>query len=305
MSSSLTSSLPLVKRLGLGTLAAMAGLSMAACGAGGSTGESETQSSSQSESAASANTPEADALPTVTPGKLTVATGEPAFSPWVENDDPESGEGFEAAVAYAVAEELGFARENVVWIRTPFDTVIAPGPKDFDVNIQQFTVTPEREKAVDFSSPYYTTAQAIVSVEGNTGADAKSLADLKDVKFGVAAGSNAAAILEEQVAPTKEIAVFNSNDDAVASLKAGQIDALVTDLPTVLYLQAAVLDNGVVVGQFAPVAGDGDQFAFLLPKDSELTPAVSAAVDALAANGTLAELENTWIAEGASAPVLK
>ncbi|MFT0762950.1 ABC transporter substrate-binding protein [Actinomyces sp. F1_1611] len=305
MSSSLTSSLPLVKRLGLGTLAAMAGLSMAACGAGGSTGESETQSSSQSESAASANTPEADALPTVTPGKLTVATGEPAFSPWVENDDPESGEGFEAAVAYAVAEELGFARENVVWIRTPFDTVIAPGPKDFDVNIQQFTVTPEREKAVDFSSPYYTTTQAIVSVEGNTGADAKSLADLKDVKFGVAAGSNAAAILEEQVAPTKEIAVFNSNDDAVASLKAGQIDALVTDLPTVLYLQAAVLDNGVVVGQFAPVAGDGDQFAFLLPKDSELTPAVSAAVDALAANGTLAELENTWIAEGASAPVLK
>lgn len=305
MSSSLTSSLPLVKRLGLGTLAAMAGLSMAACGAGGSTGESEPQSSSQSESAASANTPEADALPTVTPGKLTVATGEPAFSPWVENDDPESGEGFEAAVAYAVAEELGFARENVVWIRTPFDTVIAPGPKDFDVNIQQFTVTPEREKAVDFSSPYYTTTQAIVSVEGNTGADAKSLADLKDVKFGVAAGSNAAAILEEQVAPTKEIAVFNSNDDAVASLKAGQIDALVTDLPTVLYLQAAVLDNGVVVGQFAPVAGDGDQFAFLLPKDSELTPAVSAAVDALAANGTLAELENTWIAEGASAPVLK
>lgn len=305
MSSSLTSSLPLVKRLGLGTLAAMAGLSMAACGAGGSTGESETQSSSQSESAAPANTPEADALPTVTPGKLTVATGEPAFSPWVENDDPESGEGFEAAVAYAVAEELGFARENVVWIRTPFDTVIAPGPKDFDVNIQQFTVTPEREKAVDFSSPYYTTTQAIVSVEGNTGADAKSLADLKDVKFGVAAGSNAAAILEEQVAPTKEIAVFNSNDDAVASLKAGQIDALVTDLPTVLYLQAAVLDNGVVVGQFAPVAGDGDQFAFLLPKDSELTPAVSAAVDALAANGTLAELENTWIAEGASAPVLK
>ncbi|WP_350258891.1 ABC transporter substrate-binding protein [Scrofimicrobium sp. R131] len=305
MSSSLTSSLPLVKRLGLGTLAAMAGLSMAACGAGGSTGESETQSSSQSESAAPVNTPEADALPTVTPGKLTVATGEPAFSPWVENDDPESGEGFEAAVAYAVAEELGFARENVVWIRTPFDTVIAPGPKDFDVNIQQFTVTPEREKAVDFSSPYYTTTQAIVSVEGNTGADAKSLADLKDVKFGVAAGSNAAAILEEQVAPTKEIAVFNSNDDAVASLKAGQIDALVTDLPTVLYLQAAVLDNGVVVGQFAPVAGDGDQFAFLLPKDSELTPAVSAAVDALAANGTLAELENTWIAEGASAPVLK
>lgn len=306
MSRSIRSALKPGHRIGLGSIAAAAALVLAACGGGG-TSESESADAAPSGEAAaeSANTPEADALPTLTPGKLTVATGEPAFSPWVENDDPESGEGLEAAVAYAVAEEMGFARENVVWIRTPFDSVIAPGPKDFDVNIQQFSVTPERKEAVDFSSPYYVTTQAIVTVEGNKGADATSLAELKDVKFGVAAGSNGAVVIEENVAPTQEIAVFNSNDDAVAALQAGQIDAVVTDLPTVLYLQAAVLDDGVVVGQFEPLEGDGDEFAFLLPKDSELTPAVTAAVDALRDNGTLAELEAQWIAEGAGAPVLK
>ncbi len=297
------SPLSISKRVTFGAFAAAVALSLAACaGAADKPAESE-ENSAQSES--TANTAEADALPTVTPGKLTVATGEPAFSPWVENDDPESGEGLEAAVAYAVAEEMGFAPENVVWMRTQFDTVIAPGPKDFDVNIQQFSITSERKEAVDFSSPYYVTTQAIVTVEGNTGADAKSLADLKDVHFGVAAGSNAATVVEDNVDPSQEISVFNSNDDAVAALQAGQIDAIVTDLPTVLYLQAAVLDDGVVVGQFEPLEGDGDEFAFLLPKDSELTPAVTAAVDALRDSGKLAELESKWIAEGAGAPVLK
>ncbi|WRS29505.1 transporter substrate-binding domain-containing protein [Actinomycetaceae bacterium MB13-C1-2] len=294
------------KRLGVGAMATVAALSMAACSNGSSGSTSEESGESEDIQAVEAeNTSDADALPTVVPGKFTVATGEPAFSPWVENDDPASGEGLEAAVAYAVAEQLGFARENVVWIRTPFDTVISPGPKDFDVNLQQFSISEERLEAVDFSSPYYVTTQAIVSLEGNAGADAKTLADLKDVKFGVAVGSNGAAVIEEKVAPNQEIGVFNSNDDAVAALQAGQIDAIVTDLPTVLYLQAAVLDNGVVVGQFEPVEGDGDEFAFLLPKDSGLTAPVTAAVDALRADGTLDALAEKWIAEGAGAPVLK
>lgn len=288
------------KRILFGATAALMVMTMAAC-----SGDPEPTGSPSDKDPESANSAGADALPTVTPGALTIATGEPAFSPWVENNAPESGEGLEAAVAYAVAEELGFARENVVWIRTPFDTVIAPGPKDFDLNIQQFSVTPERKEAVDFSSPYYVTTQAIVSQEGNVGADAKTLAELKDVTFGVAAGSNAATVIETNVAPSQEISVFNSNDDAVAALQAGQIDAIVTDLPTVLYLQAAVLDKGVVVGQFEPVAGDGDEFAFLLEKGSELTAPVTAAVDALREAGTLDALAETWIAEGAGAPVLK
>lgn len=294
------SALSTAKRILLGATATLMVMTATAC-----SGTPETSTSPSEKAPESTSSAGADALPTVTPGKLTIATGEPAFSPWVENDAPESGEGLEAAVAYAVAEELGFAHDDVVWIRTPFDTVIAPGPKDFDLNIQQFSVTPERKEAVDFSSPYYVTTQAIVSQEGNAGADAKTLAELKDVKFGVASGSNAATVIETNVAPSQEISVFNSNDDAVAALQAGQIDAIVTDLPTVLYLQAAVLDKGVVVGQFEPIAGDGDEFAFLLEKGSELTAPVTAAVDALREAGTLDALAETWIAEGAGAPVLR
>lgn len=295
------------KRLGLGFMAAVVALGMAACGGGAKDTESDEGAATDDQSASeSANTPEADALETVTPGKLTIATGEPAFSPWVENDDPESGEGLEAAVAYAVAEQMGFAPENVVWIRTPFDSVIAPGPKDFDMNIQQFSITEERLQVVDFSSPYYVSTQGILTIEGNPGSDATTLAELKDVKFGVAAGSNAAKVIETWVEPTQEIAVFNSNEDAVAALQqAKSIDALVTDLPTVLYLSAAVVENGKVIGQFEPIEGDGDEFAFLLPKDSPLTPVVTKAVDTLREDGTLDELAQVWLVEGAGAPVIK
>lgn len=241
------------------------------------------------------------ALQTVTEGKFTIATGEPAYSPWVENDDPESGEGFEAAVAYAVAEELGFDKDDVVWIRTPFDTVIAPGPKDFDVNIQQFSANEDREKAVDFSTPYYETTQGIVSVEGSPAADAESLADLKDVKIGVAAGSTSIAAVKESVGV--DPAIFNSNEDTVQALIAGNIDALVTDLPTAFYNANAVLDDGVLVGQFESSEG-GDELSFLLENDSPLTDPVSKAVDALREDGTLDTLAEKWLADNAGAKVL-
>lgn len=241
-------------------------------------------------------------LETLTPGKLTIGTGQPAYSPWVENDDPESGEGFEAAVAYAVAEELGFDAADVVWVRTPFDTVIAPGPKDFDFNIQQFSATPERENAVDFSSPYYETAQAVVSVEGSKAAGATSLADLKGLKIGVASGSTSIEAVKEQLGQDPEI--FNSNEDTVQALMVGNIDALVTDLPTAFYNAYGVLDNGVLVGQFESSAG-GDKLALLLAKDSPLTEAVTKAVDTLRDNGTLDELAAKWIADNAGATVLK
>ncbi len=280
------------RRTSFAAVAAAATLVLSACGGGDGASSNSGDSGNSS------------GLQTLTAGKLTIATGEPAFSPWVENNKPESGEGFEAAVAYAVAEELGFEDDDVVWVRTPFDTVIAPGPKEFDVNIQQFSITAERQQVVDFSSPYYVTSQGVLTVEGTAAAGAKSLADLKDVKFGVASGSNSAKIIEEQVAPTQEIGVFNSNDDAIAALTADQIDAVVTDLPTVLYMAAAVLDKGVVVGQFNTSEG-GDEYAFLLPKDSPLTSAVTAAVDTLRDDGTLDELAQEWLADNAGAPVLK
>lgn len=243
-------------------------------------------------------------LQTVTPGKLTIATGEPAYEPWVVNDDPASGEGFEAAVAYAVAEELGFAKEDVVWVRTPFDTVIAPGPKNFDFNIQQFSITEDRQKAVDFSSPYYVTTPALVSVKGNKGADAKSVADLAGTVIGAATGTTTLNAITDIVGSTAEVQVFNSNEDAVQALAAGNIDALAVDLPTALYLSAVEIENGVLVGQFDSNEG-GDEFGLLLEKGSSLTEAVTKAVDALRDNGTLAKLEATWLTDAAGAPVLK
>ena len=245
----------------------------------------------------------ADASATITEGKLTIATGEPAYAPWVLNDDPESGEGFEAAVAYAVAEELGYDRADVEWVRTSFDAAIAPGPKDFDLNVQQFSVSEERAQAVDFSSPYYTTTQAVVAAAGTDAAEAKSIADLKDAVIGVASGTTSLTVAEDVIAPTQDLQVFNSVDDVVAALQNGTIDAMVTDLPGAFYVRDAQLDDGVIVGQLDSAEG-GDEFAFVLPKDSALTADVTAAVDALREQGTLDELAAEWIADQ-GAPVLK
>lgn len=239
----------------------------------------------------------------VSEGKLTIATGEPAYAPWVIDDAPESGEGFEAAVAYAVAEELGYAEDDVEWVRTSFDAAIAPGPKDFDLNIQQFSVNEERERAVDFSSPYYETTQAVVAAGGTDAADATSIADLKDATLGVASGTTSLAVAEDVIAPNNDLQVFNSVDDAVAALQNGTIDALVTDLPGAFYVRDAQLDDGVIVGQLDSAEG-GDEFAFVLPKDSALTADVSQAVDTLRENGTLDDLAAEWIADQ-GAPVLK
>lgn len=242
-------------------------------------------------------------LKTVTPGKLTIATGEPAYSPWVENNDPASGKGFEAAVAYAVAGKLGFANADVVWVRSTFDAAVAPGAKDWDFNLQQFSITEERRKAVDFSSPYYTTAQAVVTLKGSPVSGATTVAELKGALLGAQTGTTSHRMLTETVAPTTAPSVFNNSQDTVQALKGGQVDAIVVDLPTALYLVAAELDGGVVVGQFADTSG-GDQFGLVLPKGSALTAAVTGAVDALRADGTLDSLTKTWLSETVNVPVL-
>lgn len=232
----------------------------------------------------------------LTPGKFTVATGETAYEPYVVNDDPASGEGFEAAVAYAVAAKLGFAKEDVVWVRTSFESAIAPGPKSFDVNIQQYTITDERKKAVDFSSPYYEASQAVVAVKGGKADGVTDIAGLKGLVLGAMTGSTSAATLEKAIAPTATAQLYGSNEDAVAALKAGQIDALVLDTPTA-YVATSVpyIDNSFVVGQL-PAAGIPDQWGMILAKDSPLTARVSEAVDALRADGTLDQLQQTWLA---------
>jgi len=242
----------------------------------------------------------------VTDGKLTVATGEPAYYPWVIDDDPESGEGFEAAVAYAVAEELGFAEDDVVWVRTTFDEAIAPGPKDFDFNLQQFSITDERKETVDFSSPYYETTQVVVTTGTSPAADATSLADLQSLLIGAQTGTTSFSAIEQVIQPTQGAQAFNSNDDAKLALENGQVDAIVLDLPTAFYIAGVELTDGVLVGQLpTPEGAAGDQFGLVLAKDSPLTADVTAAVDALRANGTLEDLATEWLGGEGQAPLLK
>lgn len=261
---------------------------------------------------ASADTPSASGTSApadagwVTPGKITIATAEPAYYPWVIDDKPESGEGFEAAVAYAVAEQLGFAKDDVVWVRTTFDEAIAPGPKDFDFNLQQFSITDERKQSVDFSSPYYETTQVVVTTGESPAADASSIADLKDLLIGAQTGTTSFTAIEDVIQPTQPAQAFNSNDDAKLALENGQVDAIVVDLPTAFYIAGAELTDGVIVGQLPnPEGVTGDQFGLVLAKDSPLTEEVSAAVDALREDGTLDELEAKWLGGEGEAPVLQ
>jgi len=240
---------------------------------------------------------------TITEGKLTIGTGNPAYSPWVLNDAPESGEGFEAAVAYAVAEKLGFAKEDVVWVRTTFDEAIAPGAKNFDFNLQQYSITEERKANVDFSSPYYETAQVVVTTESSAAAGATSIADLQGYLIGAATGTTSFDAIGSVIAPTQDALAFNSNDDAKAALTNGQVDAIVLDLPTALYASCCELDGGKIIGQL-PTAAKGDQFGLVLDKGSKLTAAVTKALDDLRADGTLAALEEKWLTADAGVPVL-
>ena len=242
---------------------------------------------------------------TLSEGVLTIGTGNPAFSPWVENDAPESGEGFEAAVAYAVAEEMGFSAENVTWVRTSFDEAIQPGAKNFDFNLQQYSITEERKQTVTFSDPYYTTNQAIVGYSDSAAAGASSVADVRDLKFGVQSGTTSLEFLTNVVQPTNEPFVYDDNAAAKAALEAKQIDAIVVDLPTAFYIAAVEIEGAAVLGQFP--AGEGvaaDQFGMVFDLDNPLADCVNEALASLKDSGDLAAIEQTWLADKTSAPVI-
>lgn len=251
-------------------------------------------------------------LTTKTAGTLTLGTDNPAFPPWFDGgeknkpweiNDPSTGEGYESAVAYAVADKLGFATTDVTWKVTKFDTSFAPGAKDFDVFVNQVSITPERAQNVDFSSGYYNVNQAVVALGDKPIASAASIADLKGYKLGAAVGTTSLKAIEEKVQPTAKASVYNTNDDAVSALKAGQIDGIVVDLPTGYFVTAAQVEGSKIVGQF-PTDGTPEQFGMVLEKGSALTSCISAAIDGLRADGTLEKLEQQFLA-GAAAPFLK
>jgi polar amino acid transport system substrate-binding protein len=240
-------------------------------------------------------------MKTVSNGTLTVATDKPAFPPYFENNDPKNGKGFESAVAYAIATKLGYTPAQVKWVTEPFDSSYAPGPKTFDFDVNEISITPVRAKAVDFSAPYFTAPQAVVVSKGSKFATASSLAALKDALIGVQIGTTSLAAVTASIQPTKQPRVFNNSTDVVTALKEHLVDAVVVDLPTAFYLTAAQVPTAKIAGQF--LAPGGDRWGALLSKGSPLTSCVTQAITALRASGQLAQITQKWMG-GASAPEL-
>ena len=275
---------------------------------GGSAAGTTTAAETSDESCAK------DQLDLVSAGKLTIGTDNPAFPPWFDGgtpkgskweiNDPSKGQGFEGAVAYAVADKMGFAKNEVEWVVVPFDQSFKPGPKSFDFDINQISIKPERAKNVDFSEPYYDVNQALVALKGSSFANAKTMEAVKDAKLGAQIGTTSLTYIQDEIQPSKDPSVYNTNNDVISALKAKQIDGIVVDLPTAFYVTAVQVPTGTIVGQF-PDAGEQEQFGLVLTKDSALTVCVDKAVTALRDDGTLDQIQQEWLADKANAPVLQ
>jgi polar amino acid transport system substrate-binding protein len=275
-------------------------LVLVVAGCGGSKSGSSSGDTSGSTADASQCTP--SGMETHKDGVLTIATDKPAYPPYFENDEPENGEGFESAVGYAIGKQLGYPKGKIEWTVEPFDSSYAPGPKNFDFDLNEISITPTREKAVDFSVPYYSANQAVVALEDSEAAKAKSLADLKDTKIGVQIITTSLSTVNEEIDPSSKPEVFNSSGDVVTALKNGQVEAVVVDLPTALYLTAAQVENATIVGQFGKA--EGEEWGALLAKESPLTGCVSGAIEALEKSGELEKITQRWMSQAAEAPQL-
>ena len=284
-------------------------MALAACSPVDDEADTTNASEEPSASETKAGEPEPDAcavdsLPLYRDGQLTVATDSPAYSPWFVDNDPTNGKGYESAVAYAVADELGFARGDVTWVTVPFNASYQPGPKDFDFDINQISITPQRAKRVTFSRGYYSAAQAVVTQADSPFASATSLADLADARFGVQVGTTSLEAVTGVIAPAEAPMVYDDSNLATKALENGQVDAIVVDLPTAYYITAAVLDDAVIAGQFQPTEGRTEEFGLLLEKDNELVTCLNTALDALDEDGTLEKLEKRWLSQVTDVPEL-
>ncbi len=287
---------------------AVAGLLLSACSSSSDDTAAETTAaevSVEESTSESAATDECayENLTTINPGMLTVGTDTPAYPPYFSDDDPTNGEGFESAIAYAVGSQLGFAPMDVKWEVVPFNTSYAPGNKNFDFDINQISITPERAEVVDFSDGYYTVNQAVVALNDSPIAGATTITELKDAKLGAQVGTTSLSFVTEVVQPTDEPYVFNDTNDAKSALQNGQIDGIVVDLPTAYYVTAAEFDNSKIVGQFQAAAG-GEEFGLLFQQGNPLVNCVNKALTTLKDSGELQEIQDAWLA-GTSAPYFK
>jgi polar amino acid transport system substrate-binding protein len=304
--------LPTLALLSVGALLAGCGQETAAT-ASSEASAAASETASAAPSAAASESPAASAsaevaldecskenLTLVTPGTLTIGTDSPAYPPYFVDDDPSNGQGFESAVAYAVAEGLGFAPNEVTWAVVPFNKSYAPGDKDFDFDINQISITPKRQKAVDFSNGYYTVNQAVVALADSPIANATTLAELQAAKLGAQVGTTSLDFITDVVQPADQPYVYNDTNDAKSALNNGQIDGIVVDLPTAYYITAAEIDGSTIVGQF-PAQDGGEQFGLLFAKGNPLVSCVNGVIDELAASGELQAIQDEWLA-GEAAP---
>jgi polar amino acid transport system substrate-binding protein len=278
---------------------ALLALLAAACG---SDDDKNSASSAASTATPAADSCAKDQLALKTAGTLTVATDKPAYPPYFEDDKPENGKGFESAVAYAIADKLGFGKDEVKWVVVPFNASYAPGSKKFDFDVNQISITPPRQKHVDFSTPYFTAPQAVVALKKSSAAKATSLADLKDAKLGVQVGTTSLDATTASIQPSSQPKVFNDSNDTVRALKTGGVDAVVVDLPTAFFVVGAQVPSAKVVGQFD--APGGDTWGALLEKDSKLTACVNKAIGELKSSGELQQITDRWMGGQAGAPKL-
>lgn len=283
------------------SMAVTGSLLLAACGGGDSSSDTTAAAGGSF-----ANAAECAAGKTLEDGVLTVGTGNPAYYPWVIDDKPESKEGFESAVAYAVAKELGFEDADVKWVRTTFDEAIQPGAKNFDFNLQQYSITEERKKTVTFSDSYFTTNQAIVGLNDSAAKGATTLADLKKLKLGAQAGTTSLTYITDVIQPDAEPFVYDDNAGAKAALDAKQIDAAVFDLPTALYVSAVEIEGSSVLGQFPNQAGaDADEFGLVFDLGNPLAECANIALATLKENGSLEAITAQWLSTSTNIPVIK
>jgi len=227
-----------------------------------------------------------------TKGVLTVATDNPVYTPWFEKNKPSNGQGYESAVAYAIAHQLGFKPSQVVWVTEPFSSSYAPGTKKFDFDINEISYTPQRAQAVTFSNSYYDVQQAIVALKGSPIVTHHAAADLKKYLYGDQVGTTGLTYITNNIQPTQQPRVFDTLSEVSAALEAHRIDALVTDTPTAQYMASAQLKHAVLVAQFPSV---GEHYGLLFHLGNPLVTCVNKAIATLKANGTLAALQKKYL----------
>jgi polar amino acid transport system substrate-binding protein len=289
-------------------MALVTALAAAACGSsGGST--ASPAGTTQANPCAKSN------LSLVTPGQLTIGTDNPAFAPYFAgptghewtgqfNHDPYNDQGFEDATAYAVAQQLGFSKDQVKWVAVPFNNSYKPGPKNFDFYLAQVSYTPQRAQGADLSDSYYDEQEAVVALQGTDIANAKTLAELKPFTYGAQIGTTSYDVTNDTIKPDSSTQTFNTLNAALQALKNGQIDGLVVDFPTAYFMANIQLSNGTIVGILPSPAGK-EHFSMVLEQGSSLTQCVNGALSALRADGTLARIQDRWLNQAAHAPELQ